>query len=224
MEKRKAVVAGATGLVGRELVRLLLDDEAYERVVVLVRKRMSLEHEKLEQVVTDFNRLEEAAGGRMKGADVFCALGTTIKIAKTQDNFRKVDYTYPLELARIAKREGAAQFVVITAMGADSSSRIFYSRVKGELEAALRELQLPSLTVLRPSLLLGDREEYRAGERAGMVLMKAFAFVMAGPLAKYKAINAGAVAQAMVNAARAAAPGCRVFLSDEIAALAKSGM
>lgn len=223
-DKRSAVVAGATGLVGRELVRLLLDDAVYERVVVLVRKRMSLKHAKLEQVVTDFGRLEEAAGGRLRDADVFCALGTTIKVAGTQDNFRLVDYTYPLELAKLAKREGAAQYVIVTAMGADPASRIFYSRVKGELETALRGLQLPSLSVLRPSLLLGEREEYRPGERIGMVLMQALAFAMAGPLAKYKAIPARAVALGMVKAAREAAPGYRIILSDEIAALAKNGV
>ncbi|MFC0213739.1 oxidoreductase [Paenibacillus chartarius] len=219
---RSALVAGATGLVGQELVRQLLAGGSCGKVIALVRRELAIEHPSLVQLRVDYERLEESAAGiDMKEADVYCALGTTIRTAGSQAAFRKVDYDYPLELGRLAKRQGAGQLLVVSSMGADARSRIFYSRVKGELEEALRGLGLPTLSLFRPSLLLGERAEFRLGERVGAVLSRGLSFAMAGPLARYKPIHARDVAAGMIAAARKAQPGCTVYLSDAIAELAR---
>ncbi len=218
----KAVVAGATGMVGRELVRQLLEDPAYSRVTALVRRELGLAHPKLEERIVSFDRLEEeeANAERWQGAEVFCALGTTIRQAGSQAAFRQVDYAYPMALGRIARRYGAAGYVIVTAMGASERSMFFYSRVKGETERDLAALGLPRLVVLRPSLLLGDRPEKRFGERAAIVLFRLLGGLLIGPLAKYRAIEGRDVARAMIKAARRKEPAHEILESDEIAKLA----
>lgn len=215
--KRKAVVAGATGLVGKELVRQLLEDEAYGSVVILVRRKTGLAHPKLTERIVDYRAL---AGGDeqavqaldLAGADVFCALGTTIKKAGTQEAFREVDYDYPLALGRLAKEQGAARFLIVTAIGANPASRIFYSRVKGEVEEALRALNLPALDLFRPSLLLGKREEFRLGERLAALFMP----WLSGLLGKYRPVHGRTVAAAMIQAAKSGEPGVRIHESNRI--------
>lgn len=215
--KRKAVVAGATGLVGKELVRQLLEDEAYGSVVILVRRKTGLAHPKLTESIVDYRAL---AGGDeqavqaldLAGADVFCALGTTIKKAGTQEAFREVDYDYPLALGRLAKEQGAARFLIVTAIGANPASRIFYSRVKGEVEEALRALNLPALDLFRPSLLLGKREEFRLGERLAALFMP----WLSGLLGKYRPVHGRTVAAAMIQAAKSGEPGVRIHESNRI--------
>lgn len=208
---RKAIVAGATGLVGRELVHLLLHDPEYEEVMILVRKPVDILHPKLQTEVIDFDRLKEADID-MVGADVYCTLGTTIKKAGTQEAFRKVDYAYPLVLGQLAKTGDAKRFMIVTATGANASSRIFYSRVKGETEEALKELELRELHIFRPSLLLGDRDEFRTGER----LMGFFAPLFKGPLRAYGPVQAQSVAAAMIRAAKEGLPGVHVHESRDI--------
>ncbi|GGF86721.1 oxidoreductase [Paenibacillus abyssi] len=218
-----AVVAGAAGLVGKELVQLLLQHPDYERVIALVRRKSGAEQGKLIELVVSFDRLEQEASGLMKGADVFCALGTTIKKAKSQEQFRRVDYVYPLQLGELGKREGVRSYSVITAMGANEQSRFFYSRVKGELETRLAALGLNTLHIFRPSLLLGDREEFRLGERIGGAAAKPLSFLLNGPLRKYRAIEATTVAEAMVAAVqRESNPGVHIYESDRIEQIAKS--
>lgn len=216
-----AVVAGATGLVGRKLVQLLLDHPAYSRIVVIVRRELGIAHPKLEERIISFESLgEELDGKLLQGADVFCALGTTIKQAGSQESFRRVDYTYPLELGRAARRFGASCFILVTAMGSSVASRFFYSRVKGELERDLTALKLPRLVILRPSLLLGHRTESRAGERAAILLSRPLGALMIGPLARYKAIKGSDVALAMLKAARMDGSSLQVLESNAIAKLA----
>jgi uncharacterized protein YbjT (DUF2867 family) len=211
---RRAIVAGATGLIGRELVRLLLDDPRYVRVTILVRRPIEIRHPKLETRIIDYAALDRIDPD-MNGADVFCTLGTTIKKAGTRKAFREVDYGYPLALGRMAKEGGAAQFLIVTSMGASASSRIFYSRVKGEVEEALSRLELPALHIFRPSLLLGKREEFRFGERVASLLLPPL-----GPLlGKYRPIHARTVAHAMRQAAGLGVTGTRIYESDEIARL-----
>jgi uncharacterized protein YbjT (DUF2867 family) len=220
-QRATAVVAGATGLVGRQLVQLLLDHHGYSRVVILVRKELGIAHPKLEERVISFERLEEELDGSLlQGADVFCALGTTIKQAGSQEAFRRVDYTYPLELGRAARRFGASCFILVTAMGSSVASRFFYSRVKGELERDLTALELPRLVILRPSLLLGHRAESRPGERAAILLSRPLGALMMGPLARYKAIEGSDVALAMLKAARMDGSSLQVLESNAIAKLA----
>jgi uncharacterized protein YbjT (DUF2867 family) len=226
MEKSRgatAIVAGATGLVGRELVKMLLNHPAYNRVVVLVRREIGLSHPKLEERHIVFDRLEKEVEGELfKDADVFCSLGTTIKQAGSQEAFRRVDYDYPLALGRVARQNGAAGFIIVSAMGSSDRSRMFYNRVKGETERDLALLGLSRLVVLKPSLMFGDRTENRPGERAAIVIFRLFGALMIGPLARYKAIESRKVAQAMILAARREGPRLEVLESEEISALTAS--
>ncbi|MNW59398.1 hypothetical protein D3C74_373120 [compost metagenome] len=154
-----AVVAGATGMMGRKLVQLLLEDPAYQRIIVLVRRSTGIFHPKLVEKRVSFDRLEsELDASLLKDADVFCTLGTTMQQAGSKGAFRKVDHEYPLALAKAALQHGAASYVIVTAMWASEQSWMFYTRVKGQLERDLLSLGLPRLVILRPSLLLGDRE------------------------------------------------------------------
>jgi len=208
---RRAVVAGATGLVGQALVDLLLGDERYEEVTVLVRRPSGYAGPKLRERIIDFNSLAQS-GLALAGTDVFCTLGTTIKQAGTQEAFRQVDYEYPLSLGRLAKDQEAAQFLIVTSIGANSRSRNFYLRVKGEVERDLRGLELACLHVFRPSLLLGRREEFRLGERAIGALLPLFSGIMG----RYRPVQAQAVAKAMLVAALSGRTGVHLHGSAQI--------
>ena len=197
---KTALIAGATGLVGKACLYELLESNSYARVTALVRKPIPLKHHKLHQLVVDFDNLH-AVKEELFANDVYCCLGTTIKVAGSQENFKKVDYYYPLELAHLTKLNGADTFLLISAMGADAKSSIFYSRVKGEVEQAIDTIGFQLFGIFRPSLLLGDRTEFRLGEQIAKVVMKGLGWLFVGPLKKYKGIQASTVAKAMVNAA-----------------------
>lgn len=218
---RRAVIAGATGLVGGELVKLLLHRQDYSKLTVLVRRRLELEHPLLEQLVLHYDDLEHLPGELFAGADVYCALGTTRKKAGSKERFRLVDYDYPMELGRLAKRYGAECMLAVTAMGASEDSIFFYSKVKGELERDLQLLKLPRLHLFRPSLIIGNRKEQRFGESAASKLAEMMPFLFRGPNMKYKPIQAKDIAEGMLAAAiwRDVAP--RIVPSDEITALAR---
>lgn len=201
---------GATGLVGRHCLDLLSRDPAFERIVVLARRRFAeATAPRVEAHIVDFDHLEEQA--HVLGVDqVLCALGTTIKtVGGSRDRFRDVDYRIPLQAARIALAQGARHYLLVSALGASVESRFFYSRVKGELEDELRTLGFRSLTIARPSLLLGERSEFRLGEQ----VMKRVGWAMPG---RYKPVPARDVAAALVRAARADVPGMRIIESDEL--------
>jgi uncharacterized protein YbjT (DUF2867 family) len=219
-QARTALVAGASGLIGGHLLGQLLDDPAYDRVTTLARDALPHTHKKLVQRVVDFDRLAEV-GDFPRVHDVFCCLGTTIRQAGSQDAFRKVDMTYVVELGRMAVRHRAAQFLVVTALGADPRSRVFYNRVKGETEEAIRRLQFEGIQIFRPSLLLGKRVQSRPAERIAGLLSPLVGWVMMGPLARYRPIRAATVARAMVRVARDAPHGAHVYESDEIRRLGR---
>ncbi|MEO3944910.1 NAD-dependent epimerase/dehydratase family protein [Gorillibacterium sp. CAU 1737] len=213
-----AVVAGATGLVGQQLVRQLLEHPAYRQVIVLVRRDMGLSHPKLVQKLISFDRLGEEVGSEiLKQADVFCTLGTTIKQAGSQEAFRKVDYTYPLELGRAARKYGAAKMIVVTAMASSDKSKLFYNRVKGELERELIRLSLPRLVILRPSFMLGNRDKKRLGEKMGIIMFQFLRPFMVGPFSQYKAVHSKSVAWVMVDASLRTGPKLEVIESNDIA-------
>ncbi|MBD2848606.1 NAD(P)H-binding protein [Paenibacillus sp. IB182496] len=212
-----AIIAGATGLVGRELVHTLCRDERFGPVTALVRRPVLPRHAQLEQRVVDFDRLDALPAEWFRNAAIFCALGTTIKKAGSKENFRRVDFEYPLALGRLAQRGGAAGFFVVSAMGADPRSKFFYSRVKGELEEALAKLDLLRLEVFRPSLLLGQREERRFGEHMATVAARWIPDALMG---KAKPIAGSAVAQAMAHAALGTGNGLSLIPSPQIAMLA----
>lgn len=222
MIKRKqadtAVVAGATGMMGKQLVRLLLEDPTYRRVVVLVRRNIGISHPKLVEKQVSFDRLEsELDASLLKEADVFCTLGTTMKQAGSKEAFRKVDHQYPLALAKAALQYGAASYIIVTAMWASEQSRMFYTRVKGQLEKDLVSLGLPRLVILRPSLLLGDREDESFGDRATAFIFRLLGPIMIGPIARMKAIHCKDAAQAMLMMARESGPAVEVMESEVIA-------
>lgn len=215
-ERKKAVLLGATGLVGGQLLKILLESEAYSQVVTITRKALP-EHGKLKQVVvTHLDEMSEHKEVFTDASDVFCCLGTTIKKAGSQAAFRKVDYDYPVLAAQLAKEFGAQRYLIVTAMGANASSKIFYSRVKGEAEAAIRALQLPAVSIMQPSLLLGERGEVRFGEAIASWLSKPLAFLFSGPLLKARPIEARTVAAVMHRMAQMYLPGTHVYENDQL--------
>jgi len=211
MTRLTAILAGATGLVGGECLQLLLGSRRYERVIVLTRRELagSTAHEKLRQVVVDFDELD-AVRARLRGDHVFCALGTTIRKAGSQARFRAVDCEYPLRLAQLTLRNGARHFAVVSALGASRTSPFFYSRVKGEMEQGLRQMQWPSLAILRPSVIAGERAESRPLERLSERLLR-FA------PSTWRPVAARDIAAAMVATALREPPGVTVIESWQIA-------
>ncbi|HEX5726523.1 MAG TPA: NAD(P)H-binding protein [Longimicrobiaceae bacterium] len=215
----RALLLGATGLVGRHCLDLLLADDAFPSVAVLGRRRVERASPKLEQRVVDFDRLDEHADAFAAEA-VFCCLGTTLRAAGSREAFRRVDHDYPVRAAQLAAAGGARQFLLVTALGADPGSSVFYNRVKGETEAAVRALPLPGVAILRPSLLLGEREGRRPAEALAQKAAPLLNPLLVGPLRKYRALPGAAVARALVRLAREGVEGVRIVESDEIAVLA----
>jgi uncharacterized protein YbjT (DUF2867 family) len=220
----EAWVAGATGLVGRLLVGELTSRPEVANVTALVRKAEGRVLAKLEEQVVEFEKIELELAGRT-ATHVFCCLGTTIAKAGSEAAFRQVDHEYPLALGRAAVSARAKKFFVVTALGADPSSRIFYNRVKGELERDLAGLGLPELHVFRPSLILGDRADRRVLEKITMGAARPLGPLFVGPLRRYRPIEATHVARAMVNVAlgRGRSDRVNVYESDELAKLGRAG-
>lgn len=212
---KTALVAGATGAVGKALVYQLIEDPAYLRVITVSRKALPIKHHKLEQVVADYDHLERV-GDKLAADDLFCCLGTTIKAAGSQAEFYKVDHDYVLQIARLGKRQGAKQFIMVSAMGADVNASIFYNRVKGETERDVNLLRYETMIIVRPSLLIASRIEFRLGETIAKYIMKATGFLMLGPLKKYKAIPVEMVAKAMRYYAAQQLKGEHVILNDRL--------
>jgi uncharacterized protein YbjT (DUF2867 family) len=212
---KTALIAGASGLVGSCLVRALIDSPDYGSVISLGRHGIGWSHPKLNQITVDFGALQ-ALPEDLRADDIFCTLGTTIRKAGSPEAFRKVDLDIILQLARVGLARGARTFTVITSIGADPQSRFLYTRVKGELEQALRGLRYPSLTILRPSLILGHRPEHRLGETFAEVFLLIARPLLIGSWKKYRAVEASAIARAMVAAAQTPRPGARILESDQI--------
>jgi uncharacterized protein YbjT (DUF2867 family) len=190
---KTAVVAGGTGLIGKQLLKLLLASDRYRKVIGLTRSDL-ISHPKLVQVKTDGNDL--ALDPTEKVDDVFCCLGTTMARAHSKEKFYQVDFTYPFSLAQATLGMGAKQFLIVTALGANKKSPVYYNRVKGEIEEAISGLEFESIHIFRPSLLLGDRTEKRTGEEAAKFFYRVFGFMIPK---KFKAIDAGKVARAMLH-------------------------
>ncbi len=215
MQTRNALIAGATGLVGKSLLNQLLADDNYEKVVIITRKAMDVNHPKLIKKLIDFDSVESLALD-FQIDDVFCALGTTIKTAGSQDAFYKVDYTYVVNLGKWCAANSVKRLLIVSAMGSNPKSGIFYNRVKGEMETAVSKLSIPQIQIFRPSLLMGNRTEKRGGEKFAQIMMGGLSFLFVGPLLKYKAIHADVVANAMINAAKQEVKGFTVYESGEM--------
>ncbi|MGB3777086.1 MAG: oxidoreductase [Tunicatimonas sp.] len=217
MAQKHALIAGATGLVGNELLQQLIRGRQYHTISILSRHEVETSSKRVETIIVNYNKLTDQQMPEVD--DVFCCLGTTMNKAGSKDAFRKVDHDYPLRVAEITRRKGAQQYLLVSAMGADESSYIFYNRVKGEVEVAIAKLGFDAFHVFRPSMLLGERTETRIGEQIAQVVMKGMAPLMVGGLKKYQAIPAETVAEAMVHVARKELSGTFVFESDKIQAL-----
>ncbi|NML07674.1 NAD(P)H-binding protein [Sphingomonas sp. G-3-2-10] len=208
----RLLIAGATGLVGKLALERALADSRVTQVIAPTRRPIA-PHEKLENVVVDFSDLpDSAAWWRVDG--VICALGTTRAVAGSAAAFRAVDYDYPLAMARLARAHGATRFALTSSLGADPRSRLLYPRTKGELEVAVRQLDYPSLTILRPSVLGGLREPARAGERMAQIGFRILAPLLPRRL---RVSPAGAVAACLIEAAIAGAPGVHVLHNQDMA-------
>jgi uncharacterized protein YbjT (DUF2867 family) len=214
MAPRCALVAGATGLVGGHVVEHLVESADVDRVVVLVRKKTGKwSSTKVEEKVVDYDALDPAAFSGV--SEVYACLGTTIKKAGSQDAFRKVDHDYTLAVANAAEAAGVERFAVVSSVGASAGSSNFYLRVKGETDDAIERIGFASLIIARPSMLVGNREESRPGEKIGIALGKAFSFTMVGGLRKYRPIEAKRVAHAMIDALKDA-KGTRILEHESL--------
>jgi uncharacterized protein YbjT (DUF2867 family) len=219
MNPRTALLLGGSGLVGGFCLRALMEDRSYGQVTLLGRRALTAPaNPKLTQIRVSFENLNAADFANTD--DLFCALGTTIRKAGSQDAFRQVDFEYPLAAAKQALNAGAKQFVLVSSVGADPGSKNFYLRTKGELEQAVSALGFQAVHIFRPSILLGKRQEFRAAERVVAAIAPALNLALIGGLRRYRAIQAATVGRAMVAAARQAKSGTQVCEYDQIIRLA----
>lgn len=219
--KKTALLFGATGLIGGHCLRQLLEHPAYQKVVIFTRRSIGLEHPRLEEHLIDFSRLPEY-GPLIHGHDLFSCLGTTMAKAGSREAFFQVDYRYALESARLASGNGVGQLLLVSSVGASRDSLFFYSRVKGELEDAVKKLPFWAHHIFQPSVLLGGRSENRPAESlAGRFALGLDRLTGGGVLGKYRPIEGEIVAKAMIAAAQHLEPGLHVYPSDLIHQLAR---
>lgn len=220
MPAKTAILIGATGLVGSHCLQQLLASPAYGRVIAVSRRPIALQHEKLQRLeVGSFDNLGQALQG-VRAYDAFCCLGTTIRQAGTKAEFHKVDYGYALEFAHRMRRNGARHFLLVSALGAQANSPVFYNRVKGLLEKEVAALGFARTSVFRPSLLLGPRAEQRRAEALGLRLSQWVTPLMVGPLRDLHPVSGAEVAAAMVACAQVKEPeALRIYRYDDMQAL-----
>lgn len=204
--KLTANVIGASGLVGQQLVIQLLENPEFEKVRVFVRRETGIIHPKLEELLIDFDK-PESWKQLVQGDVLFSTMGTTIKTAKTKDNQYRVDFTYQYQFAKSAAENGISTYVLVSSMGANSKSSVFYSKIKGELEEAVEKLNFRKLLIFRPSILDGNRQEQRVGEKIGLVIVR---FVTQFILKKYKPTPVDVLAGKMIRLATDKVNGFRV--------------
>jgi uncharacterized protein YbjT (DUF2867 family) len=195
--RKSLTLLGSSGLVGSQLLQMCLNANQIERLHVINRKSLMLSHNKLEEVLCPNNEYSEVSSF-FATSTLICCLGTTIKQAQTKDQFRAIDLELPLKAARIFQEQGGEHFILLSAVGANSQSRIFYNRVKGELENELKKMAFDKLTIVRPSLLIGKRSETRPMEQFAQKISPLTNLFMLGPLRKYRAVSATHVASELL--------------------------
>lgn len=216
---KKVIIAGASGLIGTELLTLLLQDERISEVVALVRSALQVNHVKLKQLKVDFDKLSDYKE-HFDGDAVYCCLGSTKKKTPNLEDYNKVDHEYPLNLAKIALENNIAQYHIISALGADKNSKVFYTRLKGRIEEDIKNIPLPSIHIYQPSLLVGARKEHRGFEKFFIHAMSFINPLLIGGLRKYRSIKASVVAKAMINQTFKNLNGIYVYPSNIIQELA----
>ena len=195
---KSIVIIGSSGLIGKEVLKLTLENSKIEHVTILVRKSLNLKHEKLTEVITNFKDLNEIES-RIIGDALICCLGTTRKKTPNLQEYKNIDFGLTLEIAKIAKINDVRQIHLISAIGADPNSKIFYNRLKGETEQALIKIDFPQTIIYQPSLLIGKRKEFRFGELIAQKLAPIFDVFLIGTLKKYHSIPANTIAKAVLN-------------------------
>jgi len=213
----KAAVAGGTGLIGSYLLKALNKDRDVQSVVALTRSEQS-NSEKVTWKKVDLNSISEIEKSIKGSNTAFCCLGTTMKNAGSKEAFKQVDKTYVLNFARAAQNVGINCFALVSAIGADSGSSVFYNKVKGETEKELKKMNFDQLVIAQPSILLGPRKEKRLGEKIAQILMQAAAPLLLGGLKKYRPIRAKDVANAMLKSAKNPSDGALTLTYEELIA------
>ncbi|MBQ4913220.1 nucleoside-diphosphate sugar epimerase [Maribacter sp. MMG018] len=199
-QKKTAILLGATGLTGGILLRLLLQDDRYEKIKLFSRSSVGISHQKIEEHLGDLMQLVQFEVD-FTGDEVFCCIGTTKSKTPDKEAYRKVDYGIPVAAAELSVKNGISSFLVMSSMGADAKSKVFYNRLKGEMEDAVLGKHIKNTYIFRPSLIGGKREEKRLGEWVFKQLMKGVNLVLAGPLKKYRSIKPETIAKAMLMVA-----------------------
>jgi uncharacterized protein YbjT (DUF2867 family) len=207
-----ANIIGSTGLVGHQLLTQILDHPEFQKVRIFVRRATGIVHPKLEEKIIDFDQTESWKP-LVTGDVLFSTLGTTIKTAKTKENQFRVDFTYQFEFAKAAAENGVSVYLLVSSMGANPKSSVFYSRMKGELEDAVAKLPFQKLFIIRPSILDGDRQEKRAGEKFGLILSR---FVTRFILKVYKPTPVDLLASKMISLSLEKVPGVRTIGGFEL--------
>ncbi|MGY5846072.1 NAD(P)H-binding protein [Salegentibacter sp. HM20] len=193
---KTAIILGATGLTGTALLKDLLEDPDFDKIILFSRSAHSITHPKIKEHLLDLFELEKYK--ELFQADlVFCCIGTTKSKTPDKETYRKIDFGIPATAAKLSEENNIGTFIVISAMGANANSAIFYNKVKGEMEEAVQKRNIKNTYILRPSLITGNREEDRAGEGMAAKVMKVLKPVMKGPLEKYQSITAETIARAM---------------------------
>lgn len=200
-DRLTALVFGASGLTGRFLIEHLIEDQAYGSIIVFVRKELRIQNHKIRQVTFDPERLENISE-EVKGDHLFCCIGSTIKKAGSKEAFYKTDHGLVEKIAQVGSANKVRCFVVISSVGANSGSGNFYLRTKGQMEESIKTFNFSSVSIVRPSMLMGIRNEKRLGEEIAKKMYKILNPLLAGPLRKYKSIHASTVAKAMIKLAK----------------------
>ena len=212
---KTAIIAGASGLVGSSLLQLLLNHKVFEKVIVISRRNLHIEHQKLKTLIINFDNLEDYKD-QIQGDVLYFCLGTTRSKTPDLQEYKKIEHEYSLKLAQICRGNGIPQFHYISALGANPSSSIFYSKLKGETEEDLKKINVKSLHIYQPSLLTGERKELRIIEKLSIGLMSILNPLLQGNLKKYQSIKANTVAKAMLNQTIKEVEGIHIYPSDKI--------
>jgi uncharacterized protein YbjT (DUF2867 family) len=217
---RTAIVLGATGLTGSLLVKRLIDDDRYATIKLFSRNSSSAESSKIEEFKGDLLKIERFKND-FRGDVVFCCIGTTKAKTKDKEKYKAIDYGIPLSAAKLAKENNINTIIIISALGANAKSSIFYNRTKGEMERDVLAHEIAHTHILQPSLITGNRNEQRRMEKIGASIFKVLGFLLIGPLKKYRAIEADSIAEAMINIDQRK-PSEQIFESDKILSFNKS--
>ena len=214
----KAILLGASGLIGRNLLTRLLDSPDYTQVLAIGRSALNIQHPKLKELIVDFDHINQYAAD-IQGDVVFCCLGSTNSRTPDKVQYKKIDYQYPLDVGSIAQSNGATSYHLVSAIGADVNSSLFYPKTKGEVERDLKAIPFKSIYIYRPSLLDGNRQEKRTAEKIMIGLMRFLNPLLIGGLKKYRSIKIETVASAMLKESLTDKKGVFIYASDQIEAL-----